>query len=46
VLSGFGVYYAGPVIANVLCGIGSAVMTGAGMVLMPLWRLMSGGGND
>jgi hypothetical protein len=42
VLSGIGVYYAGPVVASVLCGVGSAVATTAGIVLAPIWRLLLG----
>ena len=39
---GVGAYFAGPIIAGVLCGLGGAAMTAAGMVLWPLWRLMAG----
>jgi hypothetical protein len=43
VLSGVGVYFAGPVVASVLCGVGSALATTAGIVLAPIWRLLLGG---
>jgi hypothetical protein len=39
-LSGLGAYLAGPVFAGVACGLGSTVLTLAGMVLVPLWRLL------
>jgi len=42
VMSGVGVYYAGPVVASVLCGVGSALATTAGIVLAPIWRLLLG----
>jgi hypothetical protein len=35
-------YYAGPVVASVLCGVGSAVATAAGIALAPIWRLLLG----
>ena len=41
-LSGVGSYLAGPLIASVASGIGGAALTLAGMVLLPLWRLMMG----
>jgi hypothetical protein len=43
VLSGVGSYLAGPLIASVASGLGGAALTLAGMILMPLWRLMTGG---
>jgi hypothetical protein len=43
VLSGVGVYYARPVVASILCGVGSAVATSAGIALAPIWRLLLGG---
>jgi hypothetical protein len=42
VLSGVGVYFAGPVVASVLCGVGSALATSAGIALAPIWRLLLG----
>jgi hypothetical protein len=42
VLSGVGVYYAGPVVASVLCGVGGAVATTAGIAMAPIWRLLLG----
>jgi hypothetical protein len=41
-LSAVGVYYAGPVVASVLCGLASSAMTAVGMALAPLWRLLGG----
>jgi hypothetical protein len=41
-LSAVGVYYAGPVVASVLCGIGSSLATAAGIALAPVWRLLLG----
>jgi hypothetical protein len=43
VLVGVGAYFAGPVIASSACGLGGAMTTVAGMILWPLWKLMSGG---
>jgi hypothetical protein len=43
-LVGGGAYLAGPIIASSLCGLGGALMTAAGMVLWPLWKLMRGNG--
>jgi hypothetical protein len=40
ILCGAGVYYAGPVIASVVCGLSSAVMTAGSIVLMPFLRLI------
>jgi hypothetical protein len=42
VLSGLSCYFAGPVIASVACGLSGAVMTLSGMILLPVWRLISG----
>jgi hypothetical protein len=42
VLSGVGSYLAGPLIASVASGIGGAALTLAGMILLPLWRLLMG----
>jgi hypothetical protein len=42
VLAGFGVYFAGPIVASVLCGVGSALATSAGIALAPIWRLLLG----
>jgi hypothetical protein len=42
-LTGFAVYHAGPAIAGLLCGLGSAAVTAAGLILHPLWRLLRGG---
>jgi hypothetical protein len=43
VLSGVGSYLAGPLIASVASGVGAAALTLAGMVLLPLGRLLMGG---
>jgi hypothetical protein len=43
VLVGVGAYFAGPVIASSVCGLGGALTTVAGMILWPLWKMMSGG---
>jgi hypothetical protein len=45
VLSGVGCYYAGPVIGSVASGISGAALTVSAMILVPLWRLMTGNGN-
>jgi hypothetical protein len=42
VLSGVGVYYAGPLVAAISNGLNSAALTLFTMVLLPLWRLISG----
>jgi hypothetical protein len=39
----FGVYHAGPAIGSAVSGLSSAALAAAGMVLLPLWRLVSGG---
>ena len=41
-----GVYHAGPTIASVVSGFAGAALTAAGMVLLPLWRLITGRGHD
>jgi hypothetical protein len=41
-LAGLGSYFAGPVIASVASGVSGAALTVSAMVLVPLWRLMSG----
>jgi hypothetical protein len=41
-LSGIMCFYSGPVISSVACGLSSATTTLTGMVLLPLWRLISG----
>ena len=45
VLCGIGVYHAGPVIASVICGVGSSLATVAGIALAPVWRFMIGSGD-
>jgi hypothetical protein len=40
VLSGVGSYLAGPLIASVASGLGGAALTLAGMILMPLGRML------
>jgi hypothetical protein len=42
VVSGVGSYLAGPLIASVASGIGGAALTLAGMILLPLGRLLMG----
>jgi hypothetical protein len=42
VLSGVGVYYAGPLVASLLYGVRSALATTAGIVLTPIWQLLLG----
>jgi hypothetical protein len=42
VLSGVGSYLAGPLIASVASGISGAALTLAGMILLPLGRLLMG----
>jgi hypothetical protein len=42
VLSGVASYLAGPLIASVVSGVGGAALTLAGMILLPLWRLLMG----
>jgi hypothetical protein len=42
VLSGVGTYLAGPLIASVASGICGAALTLAGMILLPLGRLLWG----
>jgi hypothetical protein len=37
-----GVYHAGPAVGSAFSGLASAALTAAGMVLLPLWRLVSG----
>jgi hypothetical protein len=46
VVVGLCAYLAGPALASVACGLGGALMTAAGMVLWPVWRLVAGGGDD
>ena len=41
-----GVYHAGPTIASVVSGFAGTALTAAGMVLLPLWRLISGNNDD
>ncbi len=45
VVTGVAVYYAGPLVAGVLCGLGSAAATTAGIALVPVWRLLFGTGD-
>ncbi len=42
VVTGVAVYYAGPVVAGVLCGLGSAAATTAGIALAPVLRMLFG----
>jgi hypothetical protein len=42
VLSGVASYLAGPLIASLASGISGAALTLAGMILLPLWRLLMG----
>jgi hypothetical protein len=44
VLAGVGSYFAGPVISSIASGISGAALTVSAMVLVPLWRLLSGNG--
>jgi hypothetical protein len=46
VVAGVAVYHAGPMIASVVCGIGSALATTAGITLAPVWRLLFGSGHS
>jgi hypothetical protein len=45
VLAGVAAWLAGPVLASVASGLAGAALTLAGMILMPLWRLLAGNGN-
>jgi hypothetical protein len=42
VVTGVAVYYAGPVVAGVLCGLGSAAATTVGIALAPVLRMLFG----
>ena len=41
-LAGLACFYSGPLIASIACGLSSATTTLTGMILLPLWRLISG----
>jgi hypothetical protein len=45
-LAGVGSYFAGPVIASIASGISGAALAVSAMVLVPLWRLMTGNGGN
>jgi hypothetical protein len=42
ILAGVSSYFAGPVIASIASGVSGAALTVSGMILVPLWRLISG----
>jgi hypothetical protein len=42
VLAGVSSYLAGPMIASIASGVSGAALTVSGMILVPLWRLISG----
>jgi hypothetical protein len=44
ILAGVSSYYAGPVLSSVASGISGAALTVSGMILVPLWRMISGNG--
>jgi hypothetical protein len=44
-VAGFGSYLAGPVISSIASGISGAALTVSAMILVPLWRLMTGNGS-
>jgi hypothetical protein len=46
VVAGVAVYHAGPMIASVVCGLGSALATTTGITLAPVWRLLFSSGNS
>jgi hypothetical protein len=46
VLAGVAAYLAGPVLASVASGLAGAALTLAGMIVMPLWRLLAGSGSS
>lgn len=39
-------YFAGPVIGSLLCSLGSMMLTLSAMVLLPLWRFLTGNVRD
>jgi hypothetical protein len=41
-LAGVGSYFAGPLFASIASGVSGAALTVSAMVLVPLWRLMTG----
>jgi hypothetical protein len=43
-LAGLGSYFAGPLVASIASGLSGAALTVSAMVLVPLWRLMTGNG--
>lgn len=46
VVSGVASYLAGPFICAVLCGLGSAALSVAGMILLPLWHMLAADANE
>jgi hypothetical protein len=42
VLAGVSSYFAGPVISSIASGISGAALTVSGMILLPLWRMITG----
>jgi hypothetical protein len=44
-LAGLGSYFAGPVIASIASGLSGAALAVSAMVLVPLWRMLTGNGN-
>jgi hypothetical protein len=42
ILAGASSYFAGPVIASIASGLSGAALTVSGMILVPLWRLLTG----
>jgi hypothetical protein len=45
-LAGLGSYFAGPLVASIASGLSGAALTVSAMVLVPLWRLMTGNGGS
>jgi len=45
-LSGVVSYLAGPFICAILCGLGGAALSVAGMILLPLWHMLVADGNE
>jgi hypothetical protein len=44
-LAGLGSYFAGPVIASIASGLSGAALAVSAMVLVPLWRMLTGNDN-
>jgi hypothetical protein len=44
-IAGFGSYFAGPLVASIASGVSGAALTVSAMILVPLWRLMTGNGS-